>query len=55
MTNFERLIRSQEDMAKQLVWENCTHCPKAPTCKIEQRNKCLISTIEWLNKESDIN
>ena len=55
MTNFERLMRSKEDLAKQLVWEKCDMCFLVSGCQLEQRKKCLSETMEWLDKKSEIN
>jgi hypothetical protein len=51
MKNFERLISSKEELAKQLTWERCDCCPTMPRCQIEQRKKCLANTIKWLDEE----
>ena len=54
MTNFERLMRSKEDLAKQLVSERCNMCFLVVKCQLEQRKKCLSETMEWLDKKSEV-
>ncbi len=51
MKNFEKLISSKEELAKQLVWERCGNCFLISKCEIKQRKKCLNEMIKWLDEE----